>query len=238
MNKARLAAEARWATKRTPLHPCVPCLHGLGFGPKRIEKIIGVDHKVAVRWLRELGPCPFDRKRVGGRIGSVSRERARQKRQQNKPATCKRQYQRPIGPKQPKPMLSDDEQRRLIAQRAHERYHTEPQYMLKARLRNRIRRMVERSKAYGRTSQIIGCSFDVFKAHIQSQFTQGMAWNNYGRWHIDHIIPCASFDLTNREEVLRCFHFTNLRPLWDKANRAKRDRVEVCQPELLLALHK
>ena len=48
-----------------------------------------------------------------------------------------------------------------------------------------------------------------------------MSWDNQGEWHIDHIIPCASFDLTNEEEQEKCFHYTNLQPLWAIDNMVK-----------------
>jgi hypothetical protein len=48
-----------------------------------------------------------------------------------------------------------------------------------------------------------------------------MNWENQGEWHIDHILPCASFDLTKEEEQRKCFHYTNLQPLWAKDNMIK-----------------
>lgn len=52
-----------------------------------------------------------------------------------------------------------------------------------------------------------------------------MSWDNYGEWEIDHIIPCDSFDLTKEEEQKRCFHFSNLQPLWWRDNRTKGNKV-------------
>jgi len=50
-----------------------------------------------------------------------------------------------------------------------------------------------------------------------------MNWENYGKWHIDHIRPCNSFDLSNREQQKLCFHYLNLQPLWGTENNAKKD---------------
>jgi len=59
--------------------------------------------------------------------------------------------------------------------------------------------------------------------HIESQFDNKMTWQNHSfrGWHIDHIKPCASFDLTKPEEQKKCFHYTNLRPLWSSENSHK-----------------
>ena len=79
-----------------------------------------------------------------------------------------------------------------------------------------------------RTLELIGCDKSTLKHHIEKQFKNGMNWNNYGLhgWHVDHIIPCASFDLTTSQEQEKCFHYTNLQPLWWYENLEKSDKVE------------
>ena len=74
---------------------------------------------------------------------------------------------------------------------------------------------------------LLGCSPDFFKRHLESKFTEGMSWENYGTkgWHIDHIKPCASFDLTIESEQIECFHFSNLQPLWWYDNIEKSDKI-------------
>lgn len=80
-----------------------------------------------------------------------------------------------------------------------------------------------------KVGRVIGCTKLEFVAHIEAQFQPGMSWTNYGRggWELDHIEPCARFDLTDDEQVKRCFHFSNLRPLWraDNARRARREAI-------------
>ncbi len=75
----------------------------------------------------------------------------------------------------------------------------------------------------------MGCSISYYKDYLESKFQEGMTWKNYGvnGWHIDHIIPCSAFDLTDPEEVKKCFHYTNTQPLWAKDNRKKSNTIPV-----------
>jgi len=98
-------------------------------------------------------------------------------------------------------------------------------------LRARLKDIIH-GKIGTQSSVLIGCNRAQLMAHLQSKFTQGMNWNNYGKWHVDHIIPCAAFDLTIKPQQLQCFHYTNLQPLWAMANMLKSDNVPIHQPEL------
>lgn len=71
---------------------------------------------------------------------------------------------------------------------------------------------------------LAGCSLKELRQHIEAKFLPGMAWNNYGRWHIDHIRPCASFELSEPSQQRECFHFSNLQPLWARQNLSKCSR--------------
>lgn len=74
---------------------------------------------------------------------------------------------------------------------------------------------------------LLGCNRDNFLLHIQSQFKNGMTWNNYGTfWHIDHRIPCAKFDLTLQEQQKLCYHFSNLQPLSKDENLKKGNKFD------------
>lgn len=70
-----------------------------------------------------------------------------------------------------------------------------------------------------KTEHLLGCSWEEAKTHIESLFTEGMSWNNYGSWHIDHIVPIAS--ATTLEEAQALNHISNLQPLWAKDNLTK-----------------
>ncbi len=78
-----------------------------------------------------------------------------------------------------------------------------------------------------RTLLLIGCTAKELRAYIETLWLPGMSWGNYGEWHIDHIRPCASFDLTDAGEQSRCFHFTNLQPLWAIDNLKKADKINL-----------
>lgn len=101
-------------------------------------------------------------------------------------------------------------------------------YKIKKNLRTRIHELFyKKIKKSRRTMELVGCSVEFLKLHLESKFQQGMSWGNYGinGWHIDHIVPCASFDLTKEEEQRKCFHYTNLQPLWAKDNIRKSDNL-------------
>lgn len=76
-----------------------------------------------------------------------------------------------------------------------------------------------------KTEDILGCEWNTIKKHLESQFTYGMSWDNYGYtgWHIDHIIPLAT--AKNQEELDKLFHYKNLQPLWAGDNMRKHCRL-------------
>lgn len=99
----------------------------------------------------------------------------------------------------------------------------DPTFRLIENIRGRARRAIKHGfgeKAY-KTKELLGCDWETIKQHLESQFTEGMTWDNYGEWHIDHIRPCASFNLTDPEQQKECFNYTNLQPLWAEDNLKK-----------------
>lgn len=77
------------------------------------------------------------------------------------------------------------------------------------------------------TKELLGCTLDELKIHLEKQFQLGMTWDNYGRngWHIDHIFPLSKADLTNKFDLERVCHYTNLQPLWAKDNLRKHNKI-------------
>lgn len=117
------------------------------------------------------------------------------------------------------------------------RYATDPQFRMSHVLRKRVIKLVKRGDKAAPTFEMLGCTAAQFIAHIERQWMKGMTWANHGvgrgKWNIDHIIPCASFDLTKREQM-RCFHYTNLRPLWGRTNIRKGDSTPAIHQWALL----
>jgi hypothetical protein len=100
-------------------------------------------------------------------------------------------------------------------------YHTDVEskqieYRMLYSLRGRLRQALNGAMKSQHTMELVGCNMAQLKEHLSSKFKDGMTWNNYGQkgWHIDHIIPCASFNMTDPTEQKKCFHYTNLQPLW------------------------
>lgn len=102
-----------------------------------------------------------------------------------------------------------------------ERYKSDPIYKLKMMQRNRIRIGLKNLPKSSKTCELLGCSFIELKDYIEKQFSDGMNWSNMGKWHIDHIIPLAAFDLSIEENQKIVFHYTNLQPLWAEENLKK-----------------
>ena len=109
--------------------------------------------------------------------------------------------------------------------RRRERYRTDPQYKLECNLRSRVGMALKGKFKSAPTMTLLGCSYTHAKDHLEKQFQPGMTWENQGKWHVDHMMPCASFDLMDPEQQRRCFHYTNLQPMWGKENMSKNDKI-------------
>lgn len=107
------------------------------------------------------------------------------------------------------------------------RKQNDPAYKMQCNLRRRMLLAVNGKRKMSSTFDLIGCTPEFLKDYLKSKFSTGMSWDNYGYegWHIDHILPCSSFDLTDPEQQKKCFHYTNLQPLWAKDNMSKGDNI-------------
>lgn len=117
-----------------------------------------------------------------------------------------------------------------VAKHNTKRYHSDQEYNIKQKIRLRINTALKRqeiSKLY-KTIELLGCDFSFYKEYIEKQFTGNMTWGKLrsGKIHIDHILPCSSFDLTDPEEQKKCFNYSNTQPLWAEDNFKKGCKLE------------
>ena len=107
----------------------------------------------------------------------------------------------------------------------YQRKKNDPIFALSKRLRQRIYHIVNGNNKSKSTLEVLGCSYEEFKIHIENQFTEEMSWDKLGDIHIDHIIPISSVETI--EEVYKLNHYTNLQPLWAKDNLSKYNKIDI-----------
>lgn len=110
-------------------------------------------------------------------------------------------------------------------ERSKKRYRNDPLYKLRIVLRKRVREILVRYKfsKKGSIFDHLGCDVQFLKSYLEIKFKENMSWNNYGEWHIDHIIPLSSAQ--NEDELYKLCHYTNLQPLWATENLKKSDKI-------------
>ena len=103
------------------------------------------------------------------------------------------------------------------------KYHNDTFYKMKKIIRSRIADKIKYKSM--KSSDILGCDWETFKKHLESQFQEGMTWDNHGinGWHYDHIIPISS--AKTEEELIKLNHYTNFQPLWAQDNIRKSDKI-------------
>jgi hypothetical protein len=99
----------------------------------------------------------------------------------------------------------------------------DPFFRMKKNLSDRIRKLLSEGKGGRKTLDIVGLNYEDFKNYIENLFVDGMSWDNYGFWHLDHIKPiCLA---KTEEEILKFNHYTNLQPLWAEDNLKKNRKI-------------
>ena len=116
-----------------------------------------------------------------------------------------------------------EEINRKTSEYRRKREKDDPVFKVRLRLSSRIHRAIKRGSKSSNTMSLLGCSLEELKGHLESKFQCGMTWGNYGYygWHVDHVVPCAFFDLSDPKQQQECFHFSNLQPLWRVENMRK-----------------
>ena len=200
------------------IHPgmqCAVCLYSVGLGCKVIGRIIRASPDSVTKWV----------KKTGGLDPQRLKNAYRRRRSRGLFASAK--------PKQTK-----EERNAKAVEYTRIKRRSDHGFRLRVYCGTRIYQAVKKQKTVKseRTLNLIGCSVDYLREYLASMFEAGMSWDNYGDWHIDHIIPCASFDLTDPKQQKLCFHFSNLRPAWARENIVKGDTMPD-NPQLGLLLN-
>ena len=141
--------------------------------------------------------------------------------------TCKKEANKNYGKENRESILKNrKENKERTRKYKRERYRTDPQFKLMHNLRRRILYALNGKAKSASTLELLGCSIQQLKDHLESQFTEGMTWENQGQWHVDHIRPCSSFKLEDPEEQKKCCNFRNLQPLWAHDNLSKGAKLD------------
>lgn len=119
----------------------------------------------------------------------------------------------------------------------YKRWESKPTNKIGKRLRSRISSALKRNvsnqkaKKLDSNRKLLGISYDELAIYLKNLFIEGMSWDNYGSWHIDHIIPCKYFDLSIEENQRICFNYQNLNPMWSTDNQSKSDNIIIDNPD-------
>lgn len=138
-------------------------------------------------------------------------------------ASMRERYQRNIEAEHKRNKAYKDRTKEEYKKYRRDRYRNNPEQRFVECIRTRLNQVLRKSGGSGKTEELLGCSTGELKTYLESKFQEGMNWENHGRygWHIDHIIPISSFDLTIEKERKKACHFSNLQPLWAKENWKK-----------------
>ena len=118
------------------------------------------------------------------------------------------------------PQLSKNQNKK-----AQEKMVEDIRYRIKRVISHRIRISLinQSSNKTHKALELLGCSLNEFRDHLEAKFKPGMLWDNFGQdgWHLDHVRPCASYDLKDEVQLRECFNYTNYQPLWASENIRK-----------------
>lgn len=115
------------------------------------------------------------------------------------------------------------ERQEINKQRRKTRRKNSINHKLSVQIRKRTKEALQGQPKACSFAKSLGCSISELKRYLELKFQPGMTWDNHGTygWHIDHIIPLSSFDLTDKDQFMKACHYTNLQPLWAKDNLRK-----------------
>ena len=169
-----------------------------------------------VEWKRQWGVFNKERKKAldfknKDHINAIRRKRRRTEAGAKRIAADNKRYQK--------------KHRKKLTQKYLDRRKNDPNFKLVYYLRTGVKDALKGRRKSKPTLKLLGCTIEELWKHFESNFQPGMTRENHGRWHIDHIRPCASFNLSDPEQQQKCFHYTNLQPLWAIDNMKKGSKI-------------
>jgi hypothetical protein len=181
------------------------------------DKITVSLKKNPVEWKRQWGVFNKERKKAldfknKDHINAIRRKRRRTEAGAKRIAADNKRYNK--------------KHRKKLTQKYLDRRKNDPNFKLLTILRGRIKDVLRGHSKSDSTINVLGCTIEELWQHLEKQFQPNMTKENHGEWHVDHIIPCTSFDLTDPKQQVKCFHYTNLQPLWALDNLKKGQKCD------------
>ena len=109
------------------------------------------------------------------------------------------------------------------------RIKKDPAFKLSCNMRKRLQSFLKRKglNKSNKTMELVGCSKDFLREHLEKQFKPGMNWSNHNfrGWHVDHIVPLSKLDCSDPDQLKRACHYSNLQPLWAEENFKKHNSL-------------
>ena len=201
-------------------------------GSPSISEKTGINKRVIIKTLKENGVelGPSGRRNIGGKSVSDKRYREKNKEKLN-------EYHKKWSKEKRKELREyhskwREDNREHVNEKTRlwylNRRRTDPSFKLKSNVRTAVWTCLkERNVAkYRSTFILLGYSLEKLMIHLEKQFTEGMTWDNYGEWHVDHKKPMALFQFTSTDDegFKECWSLDNLQPLWEKDNLSKGTR--------------
>ena len=204
-------------------------------GSQTISEKIGLNKQQVLRILKENGviPGPSGRRNIGGREVAM-------KKYESKPETKKRKSENHKNwSEKNREYLTDyhqkwrekniDKHREYKRKYEKHRKDTDPIYKLISNFRTAIYTVLKESNVdkYGHYFDILQYTPEELITHLELQFKDDMSWDNYGVWHVDHMLPITSFDIREMgdEEFMKCWSLDNLQPMWGEENIRKSNKI-------------
>ena len=202
-------------------------------GSPSISEKIGIHKTVIIRILKENGVDvgKSGRKFKGGKSESDKRYyvKNREKRLKYFSDWQKENYEH--RKKYMDEYREKNSDRIRIVKRTYEktRKHNDPLYKLISNFRTAIYQVLKENNIgkNGHYFEILGYTPEELISHIEKQFKDGMTWDNYGDFHIDHKIPISSFNIKEigDSEFMKCWSLSNLQPMWGEENIRKSNKI-------------